>query len=548
MYDTKPTWILPEGGHPTPVAAATLADLYGQLVNPEYDLYRRGDVLYKLVEDKKTQAYKLQEITPNQFADFIERHFSVVKYGNRSFLESNVKTSIAKRVMACHEFLDKILEIELMTHAPALVVDYDNKLHAVEDYHADSKTLSAGKIKQDVELKYAVKLLKSLLSDYNFVAESDHSRAVAALLTPALVLGGLCKFRVPFTTVLADQSQTGKGFFLKIVTALYNETASTVTQKNGGTGSIEESFSTALLDGRPFISLDNLRGSLDSAIMESCATEETVYARVPYAKAVEIDPRRRMILATSNGVKLTRDFANRCNIIRITKNNPDYQFRTFPEGNILDHLKANTDLYMGAVFAIIKNWLECGRPCTNEGNHDFRNWAQALDWICINIMGCEPIAKDLESVKVSILNSDLILLRNIAIAVMCSKGDEAVVTTGDLLQLAVTSKISDISRNIVNQWQKDDKKKKASAAGHFSKLLKKIFTDNGVQENEDLAVGEFVVSYKIANKRVQGRSYKTTHFTFNKKVSAKEVTDYSSGYHIPEKCHSGNSGTVASLN
>jgi hypothetical protein len=101
---------------------------------------------------------------------------------------------------------------------------------------------------------------------------ADKSRAIAAILTPALKFGGLLEAHTPLFVVEADDSQAGKGFLLELVQMIYRETASIVTQRQGGVASLDESLAQAMLDGRPFIQLDNVRGHIGSPYFEAILT------------------------------------------------------------------------------------------------------------------------------------------------------------------------------------------------------------------------------------------------------------------------------------
>ena len=73
------------------------------------------------------------------------------------------------------------------------------------------------------------------------------------------------------------------------------------------------------------------------------------------------------------------------------KRSEGYQFDEFPEGSILQHIQANQPLFLAAVFRVIEEWHDMGKPKTEEYRHSFREWAQALDWIVQNIFGEVPL-------------------------------------------------------------------------------------------------------------------------------------------------------------
>ena len=53
--------------------------------------------------------------------------------------------------------------------------------------------------------------------------------------------------------------------------------------------------------------------------------------------------------------------------------------------DLLDHVRAKQDFYIGCVIATIKQWALQGRQRTNTTGHDMRDWAQVMDWIVTNV-------------------------------------------------------------------------------------------------------------------------------------------------------------------
>ena len=130
----------------------------------------------------------------------------------------------------------------------------------------------------------------------------------------------------------------------------------------GGVGSVQETFDAALVSGASFVPFDNFRGKLDFPGLESFLTEDTYFARTPYASPIAIDPRHVIIMFTSNAAEVTTDLANHCSCTRILKQPDGYQFSKFAEGDLLDHIQANQPRYLGAVFSVIRAWHDRGKP------------------------------------------------------------------------------------------------------------------------------------------------------------------------------------------
>ncbi|TFG88606.1 MAG: hypothetical protein E4H17_02095 [Gemmatimonadales bacterium] len=260
-------------------------------------------------------------------------------------------------------------------------------------------------------------LLSEMLADFHFATPADRARALAAIVTPALVFGGLLGGRAPVDLGEADASQSGKGYRNKLTAAVYVHTVRAATQKRGGVGSLEEIFCTALIRGRNFIALDNVRGAIDCPAIESFLTEDTFLARSPHVAAVEIDPRRVILQLTSNKADITTDLANRSSCVRILKQPEGHRFRGYPEGDVLDHVRVNQRFYLGAVFAVVKAWHTAGKPRSDITGHDFRPWACTMDWIVQNLFQAGPLLAGHRETQVRMATPVLNWLRDVALAV-----------------------------------------------------------------------------------------------------------------------------------
>lgn len=396
--EVKPVVVLPGNEIKYSDTAKDLSRIYRD--NPVNEkLFMRGGKVHLIEHERTTGELYLQVLTPSRAKSEFERVAVLVKSVRKTvsgeYVYEKVRDvcsdTVARGILDSRDFRENLPPINIITRCPVLIHREDGRCDAVSGYDELTGILAQGKPVREAPLEEASKLIHGLLADYDFQTESDRSRAMANIITPALVFGGIMKTRIPIGMVGADQSQAGKGFFNRIITTMYNEKATTVSQRKGGVGGFDESFDTALVKGRPFITLDNLRGKLDSPHLEAFLTEPTHQARIPHCGSMDIDPTRYVILATSNQFEMTKDLANRANMVRIRKRPMDYNYRKFPEGNLLAHLETNQPLYLGAVYAVVSEWCRRGKPTTDEGRHDFRDWAKALDWIVQNLLGCAPL-------------------------------------------------------------------------------------------------------------------------------------------------------------
>lgn len=401
-----PQVCLPGPGVRISEAAKTLARIYSRESDPFKRLYNHGNSAC-CIEESSNEGFLLSILPPKCACSDFERVAMLGRKrkskGNSSpeeVFESDIcSTDTASKILISKPFLNNLPIANIITNAPVILETENHECKVINTYDEQSGIFPTGTPVEEVSLSDALRLINQSIADFHFKTESDKSRALAALLSPALIAGGILQARVPIAMLEADQSQAGKGFFTKILGAIYHEVPVTVTQRERGTGGLDENFDSAVCTGCLMIVMDNLRGKLNSPQIEAFLSSDRHTARVPYAKQVRIDPKRYIIMATSNNFDLTIDMANRSNIIRILKRPFEYRFQTFPEGNILAHIVANQPKYLGAVFTIVREWVRQGKPVMPAINHDFRDWCEALDWIIQNILHCAPLMEGHEEIK-----------------------------------------------------------------------------------------------------------------------------------------------------
>jgi hypothetical protein len=391
----------------------------GGLLDKTGNYYIRGGMVTAVGRDKDGRPI-LETIKPAGLASVFETVAKLMEFtkekGQFVPQEAICTEQDAKLIQHSAAFRVLLPPIHLLSRCPVLI-ERDGSLIQISGYDRDSGILAFGEPAPDMPLEDAVTLLSDMLADFRFATLADRARALAAIITPALVFGGLLGGRAPVDLGEADRSQTGKGYRAKLTAAIYGHIVKTVTQKKGGVGSLEESFCTALVQGYNFISFDNVRSAIDSPALESFLTEDTFLARVPHLAAIEVDPRRVIVQLTSNRAEITPDLANRAACVRILKQPEDYRFRRYAEGNVLEHVRANQPLYLGAVFAVVKAWHAAGKPRTDTTGHDFRAWAGKLDWIVQNTLHAGPLLEGHRETQVRMATPVLNWLRDVALAV-----------------------------------------------------------------------------------------------------------------------------------
>lgn len=204
-----------------------------------------------------------------------------------------------------------------------------------------------------------------------------------------------------------------------MIAAAYNDTCAVVTKpESAGVGGLEEGFSTALIEGRPFIQFDNVRGKFNLQGLESFMTATGSFpARAAYTKVLQVEPSKFMIMISSNGYSTTPDLANRSSIIRINKRE-GYKFKEWRpggehKGGMREFINDTQPYILSCIFAVVREWHRLGKQRTGETRHDFRDWCQILDWIVQNIFQEAPLMDGHKEAQARVANPDHSFIRQL---------------------------------------------------------------------------------------------------------------------------------------
>ena len=278
--------------------------------------------------------------------------------------------------------LDLMRNVDVFSNVPVLAWDGEKPV-LVNNYDPALRILASGQPLDQPPPAEAVERLCRLLRDYDFETNEDMGRAIALLLSPALVQGGfLGKGRVPLFLIEKSAASAGGSLLLRLACQIYGMKPKPISKLDNRDKTVED-ISRLLMSGAGFIYFDNARGRglQELPELESLLTEPFFNCRAPYLHG-EADVTRRVLAVSSNGAVFSHDLATRTVKIRIKKQPASYKFAEYKEGSIEDHLIANANYYLGAVFSLVKDWADQGRPA---GKHltgfRFTQWEQACAWI-----------------------------------------------------------------------------------------------------------------------------------------------------------------------
>jgi len=453
------------------------------IIAPKQVLFTRGKDLIQLGTDDDNRPV-LNSVTPESFRSLGEKHAEIwVKTrdgrsdGRLVEKPRRMSTENAKAIMACGDAINLLPRIKAITSFPPM-----SRSGHIQEQGFDPITGILVTENVDIEipsLDEAVTMLMGLLCDWQFASPADMSRTIAAILAPMMRLGVWSRERVAFPIFLieADKSQTGKGLLMLLIAMIYGEMVAMVSQPVGGVGSFDESFNSALLKGRPIVQLDNLRGRVVSQILEVFVTAKGLVHARALRQEGEVDSRRFVLFATSNGLESTEDTANRMCVTRLRKQPRGYNWHEWEEASLLKHVEANRGKYLGAICAVLRHWVEAGEP-TIDCHHDQREWAGSSNWIVQNLFGLPPLMDGHDEVKERVSTPGLAFLREIALRI---NQEEVTYTTTDLVDKAQEEGIP------IPGWS-DNQQDRDALIKHMGLVLLKCFRDSPVVDVDGVTI------------------------------------------------------------
>jgi len=488
---------LPSGG----VSISDAARNIFEIVAPSHTMYSRGGVIVEL-----KGGSSLAPITSDAFRSCVEKFGKLFAWrsgrdGKPVLKPTKMSRDDAEAIMTSTEAHELLPQISSVVRCPVLVADGERGVKILpRGYHPDlgGLLITEGGRVEDISLDEAVENLKWIVDEFCFQDEGDRSRAIADLITPALRMGGIFPYKIPVSVAEANDSQSGKGYRHELVCAIYKETTRLVAKRNGGVGSTDESFASKLVSGRPFICFDNVRGKMDSQYVESFLTAPGPFgARIPHHGEIDVDPSKFIIQASSNGVEMTPDFANRSSICRILKR-PGFQYR-----DTLGDVIRRQPVFLGSVFAVIREWVRAGKPRTTESRHDYREWCQSLDWIVRELFKLAPLMQGHVEAQRRVSNPSLIWLRAVALAIEQGNKLGQSLTASELATLCQERTI-----DIPSLSPKSDE---GAAMRLVGSIMRRIF-----DEGDEVAVEGFVVQRGSKRYRKPSGDWDDTNaYSFN---------------------------------
>jgi hypothetical protein len=338
-------------------------------------------------------------IKPNRFITLVERHYKPwYKFFQKSgdYLEMNksMTNQMAATVLVSPQFQDKLPKIKRIFTVP-IPVEYEGELtFPIKGYDKRFNSWlyhNSPKIDDRIGVEDAKEIIRNIYSEFCFQEEQDYINALAGLITPFLRgLYSSWNVRSPNFVYTANRERAGKDYCANITGLVLegekNEQppiSSGEYKTSGSNDEIRKKLFTAMMFGKKRFHSSNNRGRINNAVYESIITAESYTDRVLGSNDMKsIDNEMDYSLSGNVGMTMTPDLMNRSRFVRLFLDIEDANSRKFKNPNLHKWVLENRELIISAIYSLIKNWYENGKPKGSVAFASYPEWAE----ICGGIM------------------------------------------------------------------------------------------------------------------------------------------------------------------
>lgn len=353
-----------------------------------------------------------KEVKPNRLITLVERYFNPWQYsyaanGSKFEVVKSMNQQMANIVLASPNWQDELKQIKRIFPVPMPIIynekitfpkkGYDKRFCSWLNY--DSPTINP-----DMKLEEAKKILKKIYSEFCFQDEQDYTNAIAGLITPFLRgLYSSFNVRSPMFCYMANRERAGKDYCAGITGLVlegYNIEEPPVSsgefRASGQNDELRKKILASLMSGKKRLHFANNKGKLNNAVLEGFLTSQTFSDRLLGRNdSPTFDNEIDVSISGNIGMTFTADLLNRSRFIKLFLDIEDANKREFKTPNLHKWVLDNRCNIISAIYSLIKNWFDNGKPKGSVPFASFHEWAE----ICGGIMECAGIGNPCQKDK-----------------------------------------------------------------------------------------------------------------------------------------------------
>lgn len=431
--DSRPEIVLPGTGK----LISDFASQVVQYIKDKHELfYRYREFCVQKLEmmpvkdfdkKKKIEILGFKAISPSELVTYCEKYIVPgIVYFDKSvhqdvFEPESIPANTAKTIMDSEIFKSNLPLIDVIYEAPIPILTDGVLAFPSEGYDERFQSwlpYDSPKIDTNISLEDGKKLISFIYAEFCFETEQDRTNAIAALLTSfirGLYVRPAC--RTPIFFYKANREGSGKDYCAKIPPLVIQGVANSEAPLSDGKETHDEEFRKKILAtfrmGKNRLHIENNKGFLNSAVLESISTTENFSDRVLGTNTSLTFPNTlELSLSANTGITYTPDLVRRCVFINLFLDLEDPKQRKFERPDLHGWVQSHRGQILSALYSLVKNWHDMGMPSGKILFASFPEWARVCGGImeaagynspCIMTDNSDSIGGDIETRDMKLL-------------------------------------------------------------------------------------------------------------------------------------------------
>lgn len=259
----------------------------------------------------------------------------------------------------------------------------DGKRHLLaEGYDAESGIFTMRgdvKVDEDMKVEKAREIIDDYYSEFQWadwdpVTKQSRSKSVAICEAVALYGMGLQSIEAARMGFVFRASAAGGGKSLLAQMGIVASYGLPETTTRANEDELRKSLDSAALQGSPYLFYDNLKGHLESALLEAFVTSPVWGGRVMGTQQKFRARKGTILIVTGNNLSLSPDLQRRMLQCDVHVENFDLQEKQHKRDLnpvVLNRSEIRSE-FLSALWAFIRHWDDSGRPKAGEPGKPYR--------------------------------------------------------------------------------------------------------------------------------------------------------------------------------
>lgn len=243
------------------------------------------------------------------------------------------------------------------------------------------------------DVENALETLVAPFSDFPFIADSDRSAAIAAILS--IVARPMIHGPVPAFAIRAPTPGTGKGLLAAAIILIgTGREPATASMCDGD--EMRKRITSLALTGTGTVLLDNISGAVGSDVLANALTSTTWEDRLLGRSETVRLPLRLTWLMTGNNLRFAKTLGRRVVPIDLDAHveHPEDRNR-FAQPDLLGHIRRHRQTLVAAALTILRGFVVAGRPLHGAARlGSFETWDDVVRSAVVWTSLADPASSD----------------------------------------------------------------------------------------------------------------------------------------------------------